>query len=300
MGSFIEARILQTPRWLGGAKGYAYQEAQGAIQDEELALAKVALKARWPSPIGPVDALPWQAADRWILPAPGESDTLFAARLTNAPELWYWGGTKSGLANIFAPFAPTGTDTPPIGIATRLDRVQDAALINARRDRGESTPEIIQVHQEGVSTFAYFYSNWEWAGFWFGADWFSLVYGIIDSTAGPWVADLGWDTAGDWDDGGLWDCTMTEAEAKYIRLMIRRMKPHQAYPVTIALAMRDDELWDMPDDWDDGGNWLDSDPPIYIAIGHVWGEEEWLGTGLVDLWDSDDSTWDDFVDPLEV
>jgi hypothetical protein len=302
MGSFVDARIAQTPRWLRGA-GLAYQQAQGQIQDDETDLFKAATKLRAPYPIAPIDALDMQGEEARILRAPGEADESYAARLRNKFELWYWAGTSSGLANIFAPFAPAGTDTPPSNTPLVLDRVLHADLINDRRFRGETSPEVIDVHEPGASTFAFFFGNTEFEGFWFGVNWFSLVYGIIDSSMrfAPWAADGDWDDAGDWDDGGLWDITMTEAEAKYIRQMIRRWKAASAYPVTIAIALIDDDLWDMPGDWDDGGNWIDCDPPTYLTIGHVWGEEEWLGDGLVDLWDDDPGeTWDAFVDPLKV
>lgn len=304
MGSFVDARTAQTPRWLRGT-GLAYQEAQGQIQDDELAVLKVAGKLRAPYPIGPTDALDMQGEEARILRAPGETDEAYASRLRNKFELWYWAGTPSGLANVFAPFEPAASltiyDIPPSNTPLVLDHATQEDLINARRFRGETSPEVIDVHEPGESTFAFFYGNTEFEGFWFGADWFSLVYGIIDASSGPWVPDVLWDNSGDWDDGGLWDTSMTAAELKYIRQMILRWKAALAYPVTIALAMRFNELWDMPGDWDDGGNWTDTDPPIYLTLGHVWGEEEWLGEGLVDLWDDDpDETWTAFVDPLLV
>jgi len=300
MGSFVDARIAQTPRWLGGV-GYAYQEAQGQIQDDELAVLKVAGKLRAPYPIGPLDALDMQGEEARILRAPGEADEAYAARLRNKFELWYWAGTSSGLANIFAPFAPAGTDTPPSNTPLVLDRATQETLINSRRFRGERSPEVLDAHEPGDSTFAFFFGNTEFEGFWFGVDWFSLVYGIVDSTLAPWDPDGVWDTAGDWDDGGLWDISMTEAEAKYIRQMVLRWKAALAYPVTIAIATRGADLWDMPGDWDDGGNWIDCDPPVYLTLGHVWGEEEWLDDGIVDLWDDDPGeTWTAFVDPLAV
>jgi len=301
MGSFIDARTEQTPRWLRGEAGLGYQEAQGQIQDDELAVLKVAGKLRSPYPVGPIDALDMLGEQYRILRAPAETDALYAARLRNAWELWYWAGTPSGLANIFAPFAPAGYDAAPTNTPLVLDRATQEDLINTRRFRGETSPEVLDVHEPGASTFAFFYGNTDFEGFWFGVDWYSLVYGIVDSTTGPWTADGVWDSAGDWDDGGLWNSSMTEAEAKYIRQMILRWKAALAYPVTIALALRTNELWDMPGAWDDGGNWTDSDPPIYLTLGHVWGEEEWLGDGLVDLWDDDPGeTWTAFVDPLKV
>lgn len=286
---FVEARIQQTPRWLGGVPGYAYQEGLGAAQDEELATLKVAAKLRAPYPISPVDALDMQGQECRILRAPGEADEAYAARLRNKHSLWYWAGTTTAYNAIFAPFAPAGMDTPPTFEAIRLDAATQYDLINTRRARLEPVPEIVHVHTAGASSFVYVFDGPD--------EWISLVSMIVDSTTGPWDLDGDWDDPWDWDDGGLWETTMTMLEAKYIRQMVRRWKAHQAYPTHVAIALPGADLWDMDGAWDDGGNWTDTDPPQYLILGHVWGEEALDGS--IDIWD-DPGDWDAFVDPLAV
>jgi hypothetical protein len=303
---FKEARVLQTPDWLGGPQGYGYQRALGESIDDEVALTKGALRVRYPHPIGPIDALGPQGQDRRILriESPlalfGVGNVKYAARLTNAHELWYWAGTKSGMAAIFDPFAPTDTRAPPAVNDYRYDRATEADVIAVRSDRGDVQPEVFHGHTAGVSTFAAFYSAWEWGGFWFGeTDWYSTFYGLIDSTAGVWTVDGLWDDPGDWDDGKLWEITMTDEQAKYIRLSMRRMKPVDSYPVTIAIDLDlTDGFWGSPGLWDDGGDWTDDvDGSFYLTIGNVWGQEEWLQPGTVDLWDGE-GLWEAFVNPL--
>lgn len=122
--------------------------------------------------------------------------------------------------------------------------------------------------------------------------WWSRVWILLDSTAGPWANDGTWSGGGTWDDGGTWDSTMTLAELQYIRRWIRKFKSPEAYPAVLFLVT-DDDLYAA---WD-GSLW--SLPALSFAvpliIGHTWEEEsEWLGASP-GTWDESGDVWDDFA-----
>lgn len=96
------------PRWIRDEQGIAFEASFGRTKDQALAMYKEAAKARWPDPKRP-DALPYQGHDRRILRAPPENDTQYTARLLTAHDLWLWGGTPTGIANLFAPYNYTVT-----------------------------------------------------------------------------------------------------------------------------------------------------------------------------------------------
>jgi hypothetical protein len=260
---FLETQPKQLPKWLTGkdgqghAEGVAFARSFGATKDTELALLKDAVKVRWPQ-VGPADALKLQGADRVLLQAPGEGDADFRLRMGNAHELWLWGGTHAGFIDRFVPFDYAPIDGN-VHVYNNCEVVWDSNFL-----------------------------------------WFSRVFLILE--IGWWNIDGVWDDPGDYDDGYLWDSTMLIEEADYIRKSLRAWKSDAAYPVTIGIALgggsiTDDGLWGVYGVYDDGGLWNDNtDAVTYLTLGHVWGEEAWLGGGP-HIWDEPDDAWDDFVAP---
>lgn len=128
---------------------------------------------------------------------------------------------------------------------------------------------------------------------------FARVFVLLE--ADYWTVDGVWDDPGDYDDGGLWNTTMTTPEADYIRKSLRAWKSPQAYPVAVGLVLGNapsgDGFWNSIGFYDDGLFWDDSGGDVmYLPIGHVWGEEAWLGGGP-GIWGTPGDVWDDFVPP---
>ena len=105
---FEFAQQGQLPRWLRDPHGLAFEASFGRTKDDGVDLYKQATKARWPDPNRP-DALGYQGHDRRLRRAPPESDAQYTARLLTAPDLWLWGGTPTGITDIFAPYNYTVT-----------------------------------------------------------------------------------------------------------------------------------------------------------------------------------------------
>lgn len=269
---FAWGQVFALPDWLADDQGKAFEQTFGQTKDDELDLLKEGVQARWPDAARP-DALPYQGHDRLLLRAPPETDTAYTARLLMAPEIWLWGGTKTFIADLFAPYGyrnPGTSDYAP-GIGPTGGTEMSVA----------NNHEVI------------------WDG---NTSWSSRVF-ILCMTAGYWSVDGGWDDPGTWDDGGIWDSDATVDDLDYLRRMIREGKSPHAYPVTIAMVLAGgtgDGFWDSPGDWDDPGNWDDGTTDLsYWTLGHVWGEEAWLsGTGVEgygEVWDEGSSgdVWED-------
>jgi hypothetical protein len=129
-----------------------------------------------------------------------------------------------------------------------------------------------------------------------GSGWWSRGWIAVDSSAGPWTDDGVWGDPGTWGDGGLCGCSMTQAEANYIRRRVRKMKCPVAYPVALFLIL-DASVWDEPGTWNQG-DWesASANPPVIpIIIGHVWGEEGIFFDAAPGLWGEPGDVWDDFV-----
>lgn len=309
--SFESVRDSSLPVWLYGAEARAHQGAVGAEQDGLVAGVKAAVKLGHAclGCIEPVDdaALFHAGEERRLLRAPNEPGAAYLERMQRSWSIWYWGGTNDGLAQVFEPFYRDWGFVPATTDLRRLEPARDAALIDLQRMHGRVNP--FYWHAENPPTCEHIrvYNNGaiDWDG---NTDWFSRVFIFLDSSwqdpGGPWQCDSQWDQAGDYDDGGLWDTTMTAFEATYIRTMIRRMKSPGAYPTTVAVwlpGLPFDGFWGSPGDYDDGGLWEaenDSDP-LYLTIGHVWGEEAWLGAAgeypLVEIWPAEDDGLGGFI-----
>lgn len=166
-----------------------------------------------------------------------------------------------------------------------------------RWENGGQATGYVQVFEPYLFTAetCQFLSNHEVSGAWDGnADWFSRVFGFLDSTGSGW-----WSTDGLWSDGisdwsdsespsaATWDSSATVGDLQYLRAAVRLQKADFAYPVTIAVWLRGagalpDGYWDSPGLLDDGGNWDEGDgleQPVYWTLGNVWGQEDWTGDG---------------------
>jgi hypothetical protein len=321
---FETVRLAGLKIWLDGPQAQAYQGALGADEDNALAESKAAVKLRWPLP-GCIDDTDEQGLyhageHRRILRAPNETGAAYLGRLERAPLAHYWDGTKSGLLLPFEPFF-VGIDngfTPPSQELKHLDPVTDAPMVSIQKAKGRVDPYLWAAHTAPASSFITVKNNGETDGYWDGnCDWFSRVFTFVNSSfAVPWDVDFLWDEPGEWDDGGLWDTTMTSFELSYIRAQIRRNKSPGSYPTTVAIwlpAAPEDGFWESigPPDalWDDGGVWGDTptSDPLYLTIGHVWGEENWLGAygevPLTDIWPAEDDGLGGWIafeeDPLQ-
>jgi hypothetical protein len=88
-----------------GADGAA---AEGAVYDEQVALVKEAVKARFPDD-GPADALPYMGADRKLIQGYAESDDEFRTRCRTVWQQWEAAGTWAEL--LFQLYWSCGLDT---------------------------------------------------------------------------------------------------------------------------------------------------------------------------------------------
>jgi len=303
--SFEDVRLSSLPVWLDGPNARAYEGAGGADEDDALAANKAAVKVRWPLP-GCIDASDdyglWAAGEqRRILRAPSEDGALYRGRLERAPLAWYWSGTKAGLLLPWEPFYDALSGSPtfvsPSERLIRLDPDRDARMISIRTAQGRVDPLYFNLHEPPTCSDVQVVNNGEMGGFWDGnAEWFSRVFFLVTSvyTDPPvWSLDELWGDPGDWGDGGLWAIDMTEMELAYLRASVRRHKSPGAYPVLAALSMPGGDMWGDPGDWGDGGDWIADEHVVYLTFGHVWGEEAWLGDGLIDVW-GDNGVWGAF------
>jgi hypothetical protein len=215
---FKETQVQQLPKWISGAdhtghsEGVAFEQSFGATKDAELDLLKQAAKVRWPQS-GPDDALTLMGRDRVLLQAPIESNSDYRLRLTNAPDLWLWGGTKTGIIDRFAPY---GYDATTCHIYNNNEIVWDGnALFYTRvfglldyvywtvdglwSDPGNYDDGALWDADMTVADADYLRKSiraWksEWA--------YPVVLGLVLGNA-P-AGDGFWDTIGFYDDGGFW------------------------------------------------------------------------------------------------
>lgn len=140
-------------------------------------------------------------------------------------------------------------------------------------------------------------------GFYPELAWYSRVWFIVESAAGPWTDDGLWDDPGTWDDGGVWDCSITVREIAFIRRRMRKIKWVGAYPAYMFIVLDPsdtdgDGVWDGVGTWGDGGVWdastLATAKVVPIVIGHLWDEETLIYGGAPAVWDEPGDTWDGF------
>jgi IS1 family transposase len=304
MGSFAEARKQQLSKWMAGPEGEALAEVFGSRQDELLLELKQAVKARFPNLAlenDTVDALPHLGAERKMWRFPREDYvrgplsqyavpalTFYAERLHMAPLLWYWGGTKSAMYNVFAPV--DDTYTPPTE-TWRQVLVNDVEVTVNRHEPSTSSKLHVINDCEGPVV---------------AGDHWSAYAMVFDARDGEWDGGPDWD-GWSWDDGHLWDTNMTTDEARYILFQVLAWKSVISYPVRLALWLPGgQEFWNAAGDWDEGWLWGDtpaSDTP-YLTIGHCWeehaGQSGWIddaSPNTIQVWD-DGHPWGGFENPV--
>lgn len=251
------------PPYIADAQGRAFEATFGATKDDATDLYREAVKARYPSATRP-DALPYQAHDRLILRAPPETDAEFADRLTEAPDLWVWGGTPTAIVNIFAPYGYDATDCvviPNYSIILEGDLrwfSRSIDLCSALYWSADTTWD------NPVDTWPDEPTQETW-----------------DSTA--LVGDL------DYLRGSIRTFKSDEAYPVFIGVQL--------------LGAPGDGMWDqLPQDFYDEPNtvWTDdTDDVIFWPLGRLWDDEPYYG-GAIPKWDDlVDNVWegDPFVPP---
>lgn len=265
--AFNRIAALRAP--LAGPNARAWATALGGAQDDEAPLVRVAGVARSLSR-APDDALVPVLGSLYARPrSPRETNTpdVYRSRLGGAWAFWEAAQLMGGFGDVAAPYAVAGY---PLAWRSAV---------------------------EGFLSCA--------------PSWFSLVGGIW---AGALAADAAWDDGETWDDGGLWNVyydandpysapSFGVADLGWLRREVRNVKASGCYPVAIAAGTALDAqgwsaIWNDGGTWDDGGVWDDPDPSsvVYLTLGHVWGEELWIGGGP-GLWDTPRDTWDDYEPP---
>lgn len=280
--TYAAARIAALRAPIAGPNGRAWAEALGTAQDEETPLLRVAGVARSPLK-APDDALVLVLGSSYARPAsPRETNSpeAYRARLGDSWGFWNRVQRLSGFGDVAAPYVVA------VGVpgATKAG----AALfwlpnITGALD-GQRAP-------------------------------FGRVWGIL---AGALAVDDVWGSGGPapgrWGDGGLWGVSFDPqapfsepnfgvADLDWLRREVRAAKPASAYPVVIAASTALDSqgwsaIWGDGAAWGDGGVWGDPAPAsvVYLQVGHVWGEEKWIGGGP-GLWGTPGDTWANFEPP---
>lgn len=110
MGIFDDLQGTLATRRLKGPDGQLFVRFSGLGKNVEQQNYLDAVMARWPAS-APDDGVGYLAEDRRIEQAPIESAAQFKARVATAHDLHYWDGTKTGIKNIFAPYAAAGSTT---------------------------------------------------------------------------------------------------------------------------------------------------------------------------------------------
>jgi hypothetical protein len=261
---FKETQPKQLPKWLTGqdsaghSEGIAFAQSFGATKDTELALLKDAVKVRWPAS-APDDALIQLGRDRVILQAPVETNGQYRVKLASAHEMWLWGGTHTGIVNLFTPY-----DYAPI-------------------DNGVHVFNNCEVVIDGnVDWFSRVFILLE-LGWW-----------AID---GAWDDPGNYDDSSLWDSNMT--IADADYLRKSIRSWKSDPSYPVFIGIPLSGgSVTDDGLWGSLGYFDDGGTWNDNtDAVTYLTLGHVYGEEAWLSPGYGPGMYDDDTVYDDFVAP---
>ncbi len=89
------------PTWLQRATWKKFLGEAGRAMDAAVISTKSGVKERFPDQAA-TDALNAMGGERQLPRAPGEADPTYAARLKDAWQTWYWGGTAFGLLRAFS------------------------------------------------------------------------------------------------------------------------------------------------------------------------------------------------------
>lgn len=86
------------PPWATGPNFAAWWQAHGLVKDIVAGAARVAAKAGWPLET-PVDGLSFIGSERLLPRVLSDTDDTYRQRLSDAWDLWEFGGTKVGIQN---------------------------------------------------------------------------------------------------------------------------------------------------------------------------------------------------------
>ncbi len=201
---FRDSILEISPPFLLGPIGTAIQFAEGVVLDGVGDWMIEGVQASMPG-IGTPDALHLSGRDMALDRYPGDTDDHYATRLQGAVDSHRVHGNGPELLRQLRAFFYPSVLTP-VRLVTNRAVWHEIDLVT------------------NVVTKTVVGTNWIWDAFAPTRWWRGWV--IIDSSAGPWTADL-WDDTDDslWDDGGTWDSDMTEVEAEQLHRIADRWKP---------------------------------------------------------------------------
>jgi hypothetical protein len=207
------------PPWLQDHVGGTILRSFRTVLDALGARTVEAVKLGMPG-VCPPTALGYIGNDRNIERGPNQTPAGYGRQLSVAFDTWAnAGGARTTLTQLRAFFAPADG--------------QVMRIVSNRAVWHEINPSTGVVTRTAVGT------NWNWDGLpyrW--RDWV-----IIDAT-GLWAIDI-WDAAGNWDDGGVWDSDMTEAQALALNAIAKKWKP--ADVLTQVIVTFDPGLFERTD-----------------------------------------------------
>jgi hypothetical protein len=199
---FRDSILEISPPFLLGPIGTAIQYAEGTVIDAVGDHMIYGVEASMPG-ICPPDALSYIGRDMSMDRYPGDTDDHYATRLMRAVDSHRVHGNAAELLRQLEGYFYPSTLTP-------------VRLVNSRAVWHEIDPTTLTITKTNVGT------NWQWDAYAATRWWRGWV--IIDSSAGPWTADV-WDNVGVWDDGGTWDSDATLEQVTLIQRIVERWKP---------------------------------------------------------------------------
>ncbi len=200
--AFRDSILEISPPFLLGPIGSALQYASGDALDAIGDWMIEGVQASMPG-YGPSDALHLCGRDMQIDRGPNETNDHYIDRLQRAVASHRIRGSGPELLRQLNAWFSPSTDT-------QLRLVNNRAVWHEI----DTTNEVVTKTNVG--------DNWQWDSYVSTRWWRGWV--IIDSSAGPWTADV-WDEVGAWDDGGTWDSDMTVTEAAQLTRIVDKWKP---------------------------------------------------------------------------
>lgn len=213
--AFRDSILAISPPWLLGRVGEGIQYAEGIVIDGLMQWAIEGVKASMPG-VGTPDALYLIGRDMLIDRGPHEVDDHYAERLQGAVDSHRVKGSGPELLRQLAAwFSPS--------VATPIRLVSNRAVWH------EIDLTTLIVTKTNVGT------NWTWDAY-AGIRWWR-GWVILDSSAGPWTADL-WDDTDDslWGDGGTWGSDATVDEVAQLHRIVDKWKPAHITCVNIIVT----------------------------------------------------------------
>jgi hypothetical protein len=212
---FRDSIIAISPPFLReeGGTAEAIQYATGTMLDGIAEWMGHAVKSGMPG-IGTNDALYLVGKDMGIDRGPTETDDHYIERLRNAIASHRVQGSPVELLKQLSAWFYPSTDTP-LRLVTNNSVWHEINLTTL-------------VVTKTVAT-----ANWQWDAYVASRYWCGWV--IIDSSVGPWTADI-WDLVGLWGDGGTWGSDATVAQVKQIQSWVEKWKPAHTACVNIIVT----------------------------------------------------------------